>query len=423
MNFFRFGDKLIRLAEKAEARAKTVFAEIESTAAYNSEKLHYAFVKNNVRETDFNPSSGYGYNDAGRDKLDKVFAQAFGAQDALVRHNLISGTHALTVTLFGVLRTGDTLVSLTGSPYDTLHKVIGNNGKNGKNGKNKGSLEDFGINYKEFDFGQFSQQQGGFSDQDMKNAVNGAKIALIQRSRGYSLREPLSCEQIGILAVAAKKANPDIIIFVDNCYGEFTERTEPCEHGADLIAGSLIKNPGGAIARTGGYIAGNTDLVEMCAHRLTTPGTGKDAGASLGMTREMFLGLYHAPAAVENALKSSAFALCLFEELGYEVYPSAQSARKDIVAVIKLGDKNKLIKFCEGIQAASPVDSSVTPIPWAMPGYDDEIIMAAGTFTSGSSIEISADAPLREPYAVFLQGGINYTAAKTAILTAAERIL
>ena len=399
------------MAKIAENKAVSAFARINEIAEYNSEKVHYAFVNNKVSETDFTPSTGYGYNDAGRDKLERVFADIFGAQDALVRHGLISGTHALTVMLFGVLRTGDTLISLTGKPYDTLDDVIGI-----KN-EGKGSLKDFGVHYKEYDF------VDTYSEQDIADAVKGAKAAFIQRSRGYSLRKPLSCEQIKKLSAAAKKANPNIIIMVDNCYGEFVEKNEPCEYGADLIAGSLIKNPGGGIVRNGGYIAGRKDLIELCAFRYSSPGIGKEAGASLGMTREMFLGLYHAPETVKTALKSSIFALCLFEEMGYEVYPSPLSERYDIITTIKLGTCDKLIKFCEGIQAGSPIDSYVTPIPWAMPGYDNEVIMAAGAFTSGSSIELSADAPLREPYAVYMQGGTNYTAAKIAILKAAEKIV
>jgi len=411
--FFDLDERLVALAKEAEARAAEAFARINETAEYNEAKVLRAFIRNGVSETHFKGSTGYGYDDRGREILDQVFADAVGAEDALVRHNFVSGTHALGVALFGVLRTGDRMVSVTGRPYDTMEEVIG------LRGEGNGSLKDFGVCY-----GEVALREDGTPDLEaIPDAVKGAKVAYIQRSRGYSLRPSLTVAKIGEIVTAVKKGNPDAIIVVDNCYGEFAEKQEPLAVGADLIVGSLIKNPGGGIAETGGYIAGRKDLVELCSYRLTTPGMGKEVGCTLNQSRGMFMGLFWAPSVVGNALKTSVFALSLFELLGYEAFPRYDAERTDIIAALKLNTPEALIAFCQGIQKGSPVDSFVSPEPWAMPGYESPVIMAAGAFTLGSSIELSADAPLREPYAVWIQGGLSYPSGKAGILLAAESML
>ncbi len=410
--FFEIHPRLLELADEAEHRAAEAFAQIDRFAADNEWKVLSAFHKNGVSEAHLKGSTGYGYDDRGREVLDQVFADAVGAEDALVRHHFVSGTHALGVALFGVLRTGDRMVSVTGRPYDTMEEVIG------LRGTGNGSLKDYGIEYREV-----ALRPDGMPDLDgISAAVKDAKVTYIQRSRGYSLRPSFSVAVIGEMVKAAKQANPDTIVVVDNCYGEFVERQEPLSVGADLIVGSLIKNPGGGIARTGGYIAGKKNLVELCAYRLTTPGMGKEVGCTLDQSRELYLGLFHAPAVVGNALKTSVFALSLFDLLGYTVTPRYDQPRTDIIAALQLGSPETLIAFCEGIQKGSPIDSFVSPEPWAMPGYDSSVIMAAGAFTLGSSIELSADAPLREPYAVWLQGGLSYPSGKAGVLLAAESI-
>ncbi len=411
--FFDLDKRLIKLAEKAEKQAKAAFDRIEDIASYNEAKVLRAFIKNGVSESHFKGSTGYGYDDRGREVLDAVFADVFGAEDALVRHNFVSGTHALATALFGVLRTGDKLVSITGAPYDTMEEVIG------IRGEGNGSLKDFGVSYDEVPL-----LDNGTPDlMRIPTAVQDAKVAYIQRSRGYSLRPSLTIEHIAELVQAVKKGNPEAVIIVDNCYGELVEKKEPLAVGADLIVGSLIKNPGGGIAQTGGYIAGRKDLVELCSYRLTTPGMGKEVGCTLNQSRELFMGLFWAPSVVANAVKTSVFALSLFQLLGYEAYPQYDAERTDIIAAIKLNTPEALTAFCRGIQKGSPVDSFVTPEPWAMPGYDNPVIMAAGAFTLGASIELSADAPLREPYAVWIQGGLNYTSGKAGILLAAQSML
>lgn len=411
--FFDVDKRLLRLAEEAEKRCAAPFARIMETAAYNETKMLHAFIRNGVSESHFKGSTGYGYDDRGRETLDRVFAEAVGAEDALVRHNFVSGTHALGVALFGVLRTGDRLVSVTGRPYDTMEEVIG------LRGEGNGSLKDFGISY-----GEVPLNEDGTPDlEGISTAVRGAKAAYIQRSRGYSLRSSLTVEEIGRIVRAVKKSSPDTLVIVDNCYGEFAEKKEPLAVGADLIVGSLIKNPGGGIAETGGYIAGRKDLVELCSYRLTTPGMGKEVGCTLNQSRGMFMGLFWAPSVVGNALKASVFALSLFELLGFEAYPRYDAYRTDIIAALKLNSAEALTAFCQGIQKGSPVDSFVTPEPWDMPGYDSKVIMAAGAFTLGSSIELSADAPLRDPYAVWIQGGLSYPSAKAGVLLAAQSML
>ncbi|WP_052446615.1 aminotransferase class I/II-fold pyridoxal phosphate-dependent enzyme [Candidatus Soleaferrea massiliensis] len=412
-SFFKFHETLDRLEPECEQLCGETFARLARIEEHNQRKVLRAFIDNGVSETHFIPTSGYGYGDRGRDCLDKVYAQVFSAEDALVRHNFVSGTHALTTALFGVLRTGDTMVSLTGAPYDTMEEVIG------IRGEDTGSLKDFGIEYR-----QLNLKVDGTPDYEgMADAVKGAKIAYIQRSRGYALRESLHIRDIERIVQIVKKSNPDAAVVVDNCYGEFVEKLEPTDVGADLIVGSLIKNPGGSLAMTGGYIAGRRDLIEKCAYRLTSPGMGKEVGCTLGQNKNMFMGFFFAPHIVNQALKTAVFAACLFEKLGYEVFPKYDADRTDIIQALKIGNPDGLIRFCQGIQSASPVDAFVAPEPWDMPGYESEVIMAAGTFQAGASIELSADAPLREPYAVWMQGGINYISGKTGVLLAANRIL
>lgn len=411
---YNIDSRIIELAEKAEKNCAEAFRRIDETTEYNGAKVLKAFSDNKVSEPCFYGSTGYGYGDIGRDVIDRVFAQSLGTEDALVRFNFVSGTHALSVALFGVLRTGDRIVSVTGKPYDTLEEVIGIAGKKGN-----GSLMDYGIEY-----GQVDLLPDGTPDYDgITEAVKDAKVAYIQRSRGYSLRPAFTIDDIEKMIKSAKKGNPDIIVMVDNCYGEFVEDREPSHVGADIIIGSLIKNAGGGIARTGGYIAGRADLIELCSYRLTCVGMGKEVGCTLGMNREILLGLFFAPDVVSNAIKTSAFASELFTMLGFECSPRKDDKRGDIITAVKLGDEKHLTAFCRGIQKGAPVDSFVTPEPWDMPGYSDKVIMAAGAFTNGASIELSADAPIREPFAVWMQGGITYTSGKLGVMLAVQEML
>lgn len=411
---YNIDSRIIELAEKAEKNCAEAFRRIDETTEYNGAKVLKAFSDNKVSEPCFYGSTGYGYGDIGRDVIDRVFAQSLGTEDALVRFNFVSGTHALSVALFGVLRTGDRIVSVTGKPYDTLEEVIGIAGKKGN-----GSLMDYGIEY-----GQVDLLPDGTPDYDgITEAVKDAKVAYIQRSRGYSLRPAFTIDDIEKMIKSAKKGNPDIIVMVDNCYGEFVEDKEPSHVGADIIIGSLIKNAGGGIARTGGYIAGRADLIELCSYRLTCVGMGKEVGCTLGMNREILLGLFFAPDVVSNAIKTSAFASELFTMLGFECSPRKDDKRGDIITAVKLGDEKHLTAFCRGIQKGAPVDSFVTPEPWDMPGYSDKVIMAAGAFTNGASIELSADAPIREPFAVWMQGGITYTSGKLGVMLAVQEML
>lgn len=411
--FFKIDKRLMELADKAEEVCREEFLEIDKIAEYNAQKVLSAFINNRVSEVSLKGSTGYGYGDSGRDTIDKVFAQAFGAEDALVRHNFVSGTHSLTVALFGVLRTGDTLLSVTGKPYDTLEEVIGISGDKGN-----GSLADFGVKYSQIDL----LENGKADLNTIKEKAKDAKVVYIQRSRGYSLRPSLTVDEIGEIAKVAKEVNPSAIVMVDNCYGEFVEEKEPTEVGADLIIGSLIKNPGGAIASTGGYIAGRADLIELCSYRLTCVGMGKEVGCTLNQNREMLMGFFFAPTVVASAVKTATFACRFFELLGYECFPKKNEKRSDIITAIKLGDEKSLVAFCQGIQKGAPVDSFVSPEAWDMPGYNSKVIMAAGAFTMGASIELSADAPIREPFAAWLQGGITYPTGKMGILLAAQEM-
>ncbi len=411
--FFRFDPKLQQTAAAVMLETAMFFDEVERTAAYNAQKVLHSFIEYQVSESHFAATTGYGYDDRGRDTLDQVFAEIMGAQDALVRHSFLSGTHTLAVALFGVLRPGDTVLSVTGQPYDTLQALMGNQAHGG------GSLADFGIRYREVSL----NAQGKPDLTAIASAVDPqVRMVYIQRSRGYSLRQSLSCAQIGEIVQTVKAIHPGVAVLVDNCYGEFVEKQEPTEVGADLIVGSLIKNPGGGIAPAGGYIAGRADLVALCAQRYSCPGVGREVGASLGHNRELYMGLYHAPKVVGEALKTAIFAAALFERLGFETLPRFDEPRADIIQAIRLLDDKRLITFCQGIQSGSPVDAFAAAEPAPMPGYDADIIMAAGAFTLGSSIELSADAPLREPYAVFLQGGINFDTAGIAVMLAAQRL-
>lgn len=412
--FFKLDSRLVKLGEQAMEEARTAFAGIEEMQEYNQQKMLAAFIHNGVSESHFVGSTGYGYDDRGRETLDAVFAMAMGAEDALVRHNFVCGTHALTVALFGVLRPGDVMLSVTGKPYDTLQAVIG------LTGDKNGSLLDFGIQYKEV-----ALTPDGKPDLPaIREAVKqGVKMVYIQRSRGYSLRPSLRVEEIETIARAAKEVDPHCIVMVDNCYGEFVQEEEPVSRGADLMAGSLIKNPGGGIAPTGGYIAGRHDLVQSCAYRLTTPGLGKEVGCTMQANRELFMGAFHAPHVTGEALKTAVFASALFSLLGYDVTPRFDEPRADIIQAVMLRNEKALIAFCQGMQKGAPVDSFVVPEPWDMPGYDSQVIMAAGAFTLGASIELSADAPLREPYAAWMQGGLNFHSGKVGVLLGAQSMI
>ena len=414
MSFFKFSDKMNEISEKALLKCNEKFAEIDKITEFNQQRVLKAFIDNGVSESHFSGSTGYGYGDRGREVLDEVTAQIFGAEDALIRHSFASGTHTLSVMLFGVLRPGDTVLCATGTPYDTIHSVIG------LSGEGMGSLKDFGIDFEILEL----KEDGTVDLEELKNKLNekSYKAVYIQRSRGYSLRPTLTSKEIKEITDIVKSTSKAITM-LDNCYGEFTEYETPAEIGVDVFAGSLIKNPGGGIAKCGGYIAGKKDLVELCSYRLTTPGIGKEVGATLGNTRDIFMGLFHAPHVTGEALKTAVFTASVFEEMGYWVSPTSTEKRADIIQSIKLGNREKLIAFCQGLQSGSVVDSYVVPEPWAMPGYDSDVIMAAGAFTNGSSIELSADAPLREPFAVWLQGGLNFHSAKIGVLLGAQRVL
>lgn len=415
MNYFKFDKTLEKYSELAEKKASETFKIIDGITEYNQTKVLNAFIKNRVSEMHLGTSTGYGYGDIGRDTLDRVFADCMGAEDAIVRHSFASGTHTLTVALFGILRPGDRVLVLTGRPYDTIIGVFG------FEGHTDGSLADFGVEYNQIDL-----RTDGTPDIDAIRAElsnKSYKMAYIQRSRGYSLRPSLTVDKVEQLCRAVREVSPDTVIMVDNCYGEFVETREPTEVGADIIAGSLIKNAGGGIAPTGGYIAGKKKYVEMCANRMTAPGVGREVGASLGHNRELYMGLFAAPHVTGEALKTAVFASALLELSGFEVSPSVCEKRGDIIQTVNLKTREALIAFCRGMQSGAPIDSFVRPEPSPMPGYDDDVIMAAGAFTLGSSIELSADAPLREPYAAWMQGGLNYHSAKSGVLLAVQSMI
>lgn len=413
-DFFNLPERLKDLDKKVMEMCSQQFEKIAENTFYNQQKVLSAFINHNVSEAHFTPSTGYGYGDRGRDVLEEVFAECMGAEDSLIRHNFVSGTHTLTVGLFGLLRPGDTMLSVTGRPYDTLIGVLG------IDEKTDGSLADFGVNYDEVPLKNDMPDLDAIRE---KLSSKKYKMAYIQRSRGYSLRPSLSISDIEKIINVVREVSPESIIFVDNCYGEFVEDREPLAVGADVIAGSLIKNPGGGIAPTGGYIAGKHEYVEQCAYRLTAPGVGREVGCTLGHTRELFMGLFSAPHVVGEALKTAVYTAALFELLGYEVTPRYDEHRADIIEAVKLRNEDALIAFCQGMQSGAPIDSFVVPEPWEMPGYDSKVIMAAGAFTNGASIELSADAPLREPYAAWMQGGINFDSGRIGVLMAAKSMM
>ena len=413
---FGISDKTLKLVSEAEESIKEQFKHIENICEINQLRVMKAFADNRVSDSHFVATTGYGYDDLGRDTLDRVYADIMGAEDALVRHNFISGTHTISTALFAVLRPNDILVSITGKPYDTLEEVIGIQGEAGN-----GSLKDFGVKYVQIDL----KHDGTPDLEQIKFTLThmNVKAVTIQRSKGYGWRPTYSAKDIGALIEFVKEISPETICIVDNCYGEFVETEEPTAYGADLIAGSLIKNPGGGLAPTGGYIAGKQKYVELCAYRLTSVGIGKEAGASLGFNRQMYQGLFMAPHVVSQALKAAVLCSAVFEKLGFEVDPKPNEIRHDIIQSIKFGDPDKVTAFCQGIQKGAPVDSFVTPEPWDMPGYSSQVIMAAGAFVQGASIELSADAPIKPPYIAYMQGGLTYESAKLGIIVAADKML
>ena len=409
---FGICDAIYEFGQKTEEKLKTRFDAIDKNAEYNQLKVLHAMQKNRVCAEHFSGSTGYGYNDDGRDTLEKVYADTFHTEDALVRPQITCGTHALALALAANLRPGDELLSPVGKPYDTLEEVIGIRPSNG-------SLAEYGISYRQVDL----LEGGAFDYDNIKKAINEkTKLVTIQRSKGYQTRPSFSVSQIGELIAFVKSIKPDVICMVDNCYGEFVETIEPSDVGADMVVGSLIKNPGGGLAPIGGYIAGRKDLIDNCGYRLTSPGLGKEVGASLGVMQSFFQGLFLAPTVTAGALKGAIFAN-IYEKLGYSVIPNGTESRHDIIQAVELGTPEGVIAFCKGIQAAAPVDSYVTPEPWPMPGYDSDVIMAAGAFVQGSSIELSADGPIKEPYAVYFQGGLTWQHAKLGILMSLEYLV
>lgn len=406
-------ERVLKLSNQVMEELKERFETIDEIAEYNQMKVLKAMQDCRVAEAHFSTSTGYGYNDDGRDTLEKVYAKTFHTEDALVRAQITCGTHALHLALSANLRPGDELLSPAGKPYDTLEEVIGIR-------PSVGSLKEYGVSYRQVDL----LEDGQFNYEAIKEAINEkTKLVTIQRSKGYDSRPTFSVEQIGQLISFVKSIKPEVVVMVDNCYGEFIEKIEPSDVGADMIVGSLIKNPGGGLAPIGGYIAGTKECIEKCAYRLTSPGLGKEVGASLGMNQTFFQGFFLAPTVSAGAEKGAIFAAAIYEKLGYKVIPSSTEVRHDIIQAVELNKPEALIAFCKGIQAAAPVDSYVSPEPWAMPGYDSEVIMAAGAFVQGSSIELSADGPLRPPYTVFFQGGLTFNHARFGIMMSVQKLL
>lgn len=405
-------EAVYKYGAEIEEKLKDRFAKIDKMAELNQLKVIHAMQKARVGVECFNYASGYGYSDFGRDTLEQVYANVFHTEDALVRPQITCGTHALALTLSANLRPGDELISIAGKPYDTLEEVIGIR-------ESKGSLAEYGITYKQVDL----LEDGSFDFDSIEKAISDkTKMITIQRSKGYQTRPSFSVDQIGEAIAFVKRIKPEVIVMVDNCYGEFVEEREPSDVGADLVVGSLIKNPGGGLAPIGGYVCGKKELIEQCAYRLTSPGLGKEVGASLGVMQSFFQGLFLAPTVVAGAVKGAIFAANIYEKLGFAVVPNATEERHDIIQAVTFGTPEGVIAFCQGIQAAAPVDSYATPEPWAMPGYDSEVIMAAGAFVQGSSIELSADAPIKPPYAVYFQGGLTWQHAKLGILMSLQKV-
>ncbi|MBP5427370.1 MAG: aminotransferase class I/II-fold pyridoxal phosphate-dependent enzyme [Clostridiales bacterium] len=410
---FGISEELVNLSREVEKEVRDELDKIERIREYNQLKVIKAMQDNGLSDTHFCGSTGYGYSDRGREVLDEVYADVFKAEKGLVRHQIVSGTHALSLVLFGLLRTKDELLVITGKPYDTMEEVIG------IRGEGMGSLSEFGVLYKQVDL----KKDGSVDIDKVCQVINEkTKVVMIQRSRGYEWRDSLSIDDIEYIVSCIKKKKNDVIVFVDNCYGEFVEKREPIEVGVDIVAGSLIKNPGGGLALTGGYIVGKAELVEKVAYRLTAPGIGNEIGASLGNNRLMFQGLFLAPHIVSEAMKGAVFTAKMMEKIGVATSPASTAKRSDIIQAMKFENKEELIAFCQGIQKGSPVDSFVVPMPWDMPGYDNQVIMAAGTFVQGSSIELSADAPIKEPYIVFMQGGLVYEHVKLGVMIAISKL-
>ena len=408
-----------KMAREAEAALRDIFEDIDEIARVGTEKVLDVFREERVSEGMFAASTGYGYGDMGRDAIDRIAAKVFGAEAGFMRPSILSGTHALTIGLFALLRPGDVMLSITGAPYDTLREVIGMDGANGD-----GSLADFGVDYDDVDFAPDGSFDFAGIDAALKKYGNRVKVVFLQRSKGYLARPTLTVAQIGeAVRFVRERTGENTYIVVDNCYGEFTETAEPTAVGVDMIIGSLIKNPGGGMADTGGYICGTKRAVELAGNRLCCPGVGLDAGASLGQNRNMLRGLFYAPHTVAQAIKTAHLAAYMFEKAGFDVLPGPFERRSDIIQTVSLKTPEKLCRFCQGIQAASPVDAHVVPEPWDMPGYADPVIMAAGAFVGGASIELSADGPLRAPYTVFLQGGLTYESGRLGVLAALDYVL
>ena len=409
---FGISENIIKLSTKAEQDVEKIFNKIENTCEYNTLKVLKAFQDNNISDIHFGSTTGYGYSDIGREAIEKVYSQIFKAEDALVRSQFISGTHALTVALFAFLRPGDTMLSITGLPYDTLHEVIGIK-------DNPSSLKSYNVNYDQIDL-----VNDDFDYEKIQERLRKSKVKLIeiQRSKGYSTRKSITISQLEKVIKCIREVDKEVIIMIDNCYCEFVTKKEPIELGADVVVGSLIKNLGGGIAPNGAYIVGRKDLIELAGERLTAPGEGKEVGPTLGINKSILQGLFFAPSVVASSLKTAVLASKMLEDLGYIAKPKYDEERADIVQTIEFGDEKKLIKYCQGIQMASPIDSNSIPEPWDMPGYTDKVIMAAGTFTQGSSIELSCDGPLREPYVAYMQGGLTYEYGKIGVLKAIEQL-
>lgn len=411
----RFGisENVLDLVEKSESEVSPMFRTLDDIAAFNQYKVLDAFQKNNIRDMHFSWNTGYGYDDPGRDAVERVFADVFNTESTLVRPIIVNGTHALTLAIAGVLRPGDELIYCTGAPYDTLEEVIG------IRGEGKGSLREYGITYRQVEL----TEEGNVDLETLGKAISSkTKMVCLQRATGYSWRKAISIEEIEQWVRFVKSIDRDIICMTDNCYGEFLHTKEPTDVGVDIMAGSLIKNPGGGLALTGGYVAGREDLIEKVSYRMTSPGIGGECGLTFGQTRSMLQGLFIAPRTVNGALKGAMLCARVFESLGYDVCPGWNDTRSDIIQAVKLGTPEGVIAFCQGIQAAAPVDAHVTPEPWDMPGYEDPVIMAAGAFVQGSSIELSADAPIRPPYTVYFQGGLTYEHSKFGVIRALQEL-
>lgn len=411
-NFLGLSERVVELGKQAEQYLTPYFSRIDEIADYNTQKVLAAFRAHRVSDTMFAGTTGYGYDDHGRDTLEEIYADLFGSEAGLVRLGFVNGTHALSCALFGALEPGDVMLSVTSAPYDTLLNTV--------TGDCPGSMKRYGIGYRQVDL-----KDGRLDLEAIEKAAaaDDVKMVFLQRSRGYAVRQTLSCAEIGEACAVVRRVNPNAVIMVDNCYGEFTEELEPTQVGADMCAGSLIKNPGGGLAPTGGYIVGRKDLVERAAYRLTAPGIGGECGCTMGQNRLLYQGLFLAPHVTAQAIKTAVFCAKVMQLLGFTVDPAPEAPRYDIIQTIAFGAPDPLRRFCEGIQAGAPVDSFVTPEPWAMPGYDDPVIMAAGAFVQGASIELSADAPMREPYVCYMQGGLTYPSGKAGILLAAEKLI